>query len=92
MVVTIRKIGNSRGIVIPYQILERLGLEENDELDIVEVKDGIDIRIRKKEESIIPFAQQMEQLYGRPIDEIVKTEKWDYSEYDWGEPVEKEVW
>lgn len=48
MVVTIRKIGNSRGIVIPYQILERLGLEENDELDIVEVKDGIDIRIRKK--------------------------------------------
>jgi putative addiction module antidote len=39
MNVTLRKIGNSVGVIIPKEMLDRLGLKEGDELSI-EAKDG----------------------------------------------------
>ncbi len=38
--VKIRKIGTSKGIIIPQAVLEMMGLDENDVLE-VEVKAGI---------------------------------------------------
>jgi putative addiction module antidote len=38
MNVTIRKIGNSEGIIIPREVLNRLGLKAGDTLEIAENK------------------------------------------------------
>lgn len=40
----IRPIGNSRGIVIPSDMIERLGLEEGDEVDLSSDADRIIVR------------------------------------------------
>lgn len=37
----IRKIGNSEGVIIPKEVLERLNLRAGDNLVITETKDGI---------------------------------------------------
>jgi putative addiction module antidote len=39
MNVTIRKIGNSEGVIIPKEVLDRLGLKAGDELEMI-VRDG----------------------------------------------------
>ncbi|NVP54413.1 AbrB/MazE/SpoVT family DNA-binding domain-containing protein [Mycoplana rhizolycopersici] len=36
MNVTVRKIGNSEGIIIPKEVLERLGVKAGDELTLTE--------------------------------------------------------
>ena len=36
MNVTIRKIGNSEGIIIPKEVLDRMGLKAGDTIDIRE--------------------------------------------------------
>ncbi len=39
--VTVRKIGNSQGVILPKAELERLGVSEGDKLFIVHTPDGI---------------------------------------------------
>lgn len=43
MNVTIRKIGNSEGVIIPKEILDRLGLKAGDTLELREHKNGIEL-------------------------------------------------
>jgi len=38
---TVRKIGNSHGVILPKAELERLGVSEGDELFVVYAPDGI---------------------------------------------------
>lgn len=40
----IRKIGNSEGIIIPKEILERLKLKDGDVVDLIESDSGVTIR------------------------------------------------
>ncbi len=39
--VTVRKIGNSHGVILPKADLEQLGVSEGDELFVVHTPDGI---------------------------------------------------
>ena len=39
----VRKIGNSEGVIIPKEMLERLGVGAGDRLDIVETRDGLQL-------------------------------------------------
>lgn len=39
MNITIRKIGNSEGVIIPKEMLERVGLKAGDQMELTE-KDG----------------------------------------------------
>ncbi|TWF56742.1 AbrB/MazE/SpoVT family DNA-binding domain-containing protein [Neorhizobium alkalisoli] len=41
MNVTIRKIGNSEGIIIPKEVLDRMGLKEGDTLQVLEENGSI---------------------------------------------------
>lgn len=41
---TIRRIGNSEGIIIPKEILERLKLKSGDAVSLVETSEGVTIR------------------------------------------------
>lgn len=43
MNVTIRKIGNSEGIIIPKEVLDRLGLKTGDQLDLNEANGQIQL-------------------------------------------------
>ena len=52
---TIRKIGNSEGIIIPKEILERLKLKSGDVVDLVETNEGVTIRPGEER-----FERQME--------------------------------
>ena len=51
----IRSIGNSQGIVLPKELLERLRVELGDELHVVETKDGFKLTPYNPE-----FAEQMD--------------------------------
>lgn len=41
MNVTIRKIGNSEGVIIPKEVLQRLGLSSGDSLELREIEGNI---------------------------------------------------
>lgn len=41
---TIRKIGNSEGVILPKEILNHLNLKAGDQLEIVETSEGIALR------------------------------------------------
>jgi putative addiction module antidote len=43
MNVTIRKIGNSEGVIIPKEVLHKLGLKSGDTLRIIEVDGSIQL-------------------------------------------------
>jgi putative addiction module antidote len=52
---TIRQIGNSSGVVLPKELLDRLKLERGDKLYVTHVPDGIVLRPYDE-----AFARQME--------------------------------
>lgn len=57
MNVVIRKIGNSEGIIIPKEILQKRGLAAGDNLVIVE--DGDDLRIKRVQDDREEFERKM---------------------------------
>lgn len=44
MNVTLRKIGNSEGVILPKEVLERHNLQTGDKLELVETKDGFTLK------------------------------------------------
>lgn len=50
----VRKIGNSEGVILPKDVLERLGVSAGDQLEIVETTNGLQLTKADGE-----FAEQM---------------------------------
>lgn len=57
MEVTVRKIGNSEGIIIPKELLDSVGLKAGDRLELI--RDGETIRL-KPDKAALDFARKME--------------------------------
>jgi putative addiction module antidote len=57
MNVTIRKIGNSEGLIIPKEVLERLGLKSGDTLELTE--DAGQMRLKPTQDAS-EFARKMD--------------------------------
>lgn len=57
MNVTVRKIGNSEGIILPKEVLDRLNLRAGDSL--VLVQEGNELRLRRTEDSAEEFERKM---------------------------------
>lgn len=55
MNVTIRKIGNSEGIIIPKEVLDRLGLKAGDQMEIRLTGNELNLKAQDDE-----FARQLE--------------------------------
>lgn len=53
----VRKIGNSEGVILPKELLERLHLKAGDSLVIVQ--DGDEVRLRKTEDTAEEFERKM---------------------------------
>ena len=68
MVAQVKKIGNSKGIVIPAQFLKLMGIHENDELTIY--FDGRSIKLTKKEEF---NPQSLDELFS-VFEEVFKSD------------------
>ena len=83
MTTTIQKWGNSQAVRLPKPILESLFLKENDQVEIIAENDSIVIKktTRKRRAS----KSLKERFANSDVDHK-------FSEYDWGEPVGKEVW
>ncbi len=54
---TIRKIGNSEGVIIPKDVLEDMHLTAGD--NVVLVRDGNDLRIKRLEDDAEEFERKM---------------------------------
>lgn len=72
--------GNSQGIRLPKEVLKRAGIILNEELDI-KVSDGV-ITLAK------PFRHKTLEERAAEFDGKLMLD----GEYDWGEPVGREVW
>jgi putative addiction module antidote len=53
----IRKIGNSEGVILPKELLDRLNLHAGD--SIVVVQEGDELRLRRTEDSAEEFERKM---------------------------------
>lgn len=88
MYTTIQKWGGSQGVRIPKNIMEMLGLRENDKVEI-KAEDGA-ILIRKasitKHKTV---EERLEAFYLQPIELIMPAAI--SGEYDWGKAVGDEV-
>ena len=56
MNVTVRKIGNSEGVILPKEVLERHNLKAGDTLVLTE--DGNDLRLRPAEDDPVDFERK----------------------------------
>ncbi|TPN83126.1 AbrB/MazE/SpoVT family DNA-binding domain-containing protein [Mesorhizobium sp. CU2] len=54
---TIRKIGNSEGLILPKELLDRLNLKAGD--NVVVVQEGQELRLRRSEDSAEEFERKM---------------------------------
>ncbi|TPK86400.1 AbrB/MazE/SpoVT family DNA-binding domain-containing protein [Mesorhizobium sp. B2-4-12] len=54
---TIRKIGNSDGLILPKELLDRLNLKTGD--NVVIVQEGQELRLRRLEDSAEEFERKM---------------------------------
>ncbi|MGX7872078.1 AbrB/MazE/SpoVT family DNA-binding domain-containing protein [Mesorhizobium sp. ORM6] len=54
---TIRKIGNSEGVILPKELLDRLNMKAGD--NVVIVQEGQELRLRRIEDSAEEFERKM---------------------------------
>lgn len=62
MQVTVRKIGNSEGIIIPKELLDSVGLKAGDRLELVREGDSIYL---KPDKATVDFARKMDVARAR---------------------------
>lgn len=53
----IRKIGNSEGVIIPKELLERLNLKAGD--NVMVLQEGNELRLRRIEDTAVEFERKM---------------------------------
>jgi len=84
MQITIRKIGNSNGVIIPKHVLDEYSLSERDLVELSLTDDGFLI---KKVEKPVRKRRSIQELFSDYEDGYIQG-----TETDWGKPVGDEVW
>ena len=73
MKLQLKKIGNSTGLILPKELLARLGLEQGDELVVTETPSGF--KVSKGDESFdkgLEIARKAMKTYRNTLDELAK--------------------
>ena len=87
MQTTIVKWGNSHAIRLPKAFLKSVNIVENDLVNVTLDNEKIIIqKIESKKHKTLE--QRLLEFYGKNFENIIEPQK----EYDWGNPVGKEVW
>lgn len=73
MKLEIKKIGNSTGLILPKELLARLGLEQGDEVMVTETSDGFAVtRGDAVFEKGIEIARKAMKMYRNALKELAK--------------------
>lgn len=73
MKLEIKKIGNSTGLILPKELLARLGLSQGDEVLVTETTDGIKIsRYVPDLEQGLEIAREAMKTYRAALTELAK--------------------
>jgi putative addiction module antidote len=73
MKLEIKKIGNSTGIILPKELLVRLGLTQGDELFVTETPEGVMMRPNKPDfERGMEIARKAMKTYRNTLKELAK--------------------
>jgi putative addiction module antidote len=73
MKLEIKKIGNSTGIILPKELLVRLGLEQGDEIMVTETPDGFKVtRPTETFEKGMEIARKAMRTYHHTLKELAK--------------------
>ncbi len=83
MTIQIVRWGNSQGVRLPKALLDSAGLAAGDMAEL-RLEDGRIIIERMPQQRMHRTLEERVQSYGKKLGP--------YTEYDWGEPVGKEVW
>ena len=73
MKLELKKIGNSTGIILPKELLARLGLEQGDSVTVTEIPDGL--AIRRGDETFekgMEIARRGMKIYRDALKELAK--------------------
>jgi putative addiction module antidote len=69
----IKKIGNSTGLILPKELLQRLGLEQGDEVIVSQEPDGLKIRLTEDDfERGLEIARKAMKKYRSALRELAK--------------------
>lgn len=69
----IKKIGNSTGLILPKELLQRLGLEQGDEVIVSQEPDGLKIRLMEDDfERGLEIARKAMKKYRSALRELAK--------------------
>ena len=80
MLVQIKPWGNSQGVRLPKSLLEACHIRSNDYLEAVITDKGLLLSKTFRHRTLEERAQEYEDQLQH------------YEEFDWGDPVEKELW
>ena len=80
MIASVKAWGNSQGIRIPRNILELLGISINEEVNLDVVDDSIIIRKKHVHKTL----KERYEEFGKEPEEL--------EEYEWGDPIGRELW
>jgi putative addiction module antidote len=73
MKLEIKKIGNSTGLILPKELLTRLGLEQGDEVIVTETPDGFSVSQSEPVlEKGLEIARQAMKTYRPALKELAK--------------------
>lgn len=73
MKLEVKKIGNSTGLILPKELLARLGLQQGDEVVVTEIPDGF--AIRRGDDAFergIEIAREAMKTYRNALKELAK--------------------
>ena len=84
----VRRWGNSQGIRLSKEIINRMNLKEDDEVSI-SIDDGKMIIDKINKPKYLNLKERLEAFYNKPIDEIYVEST---QEVDTGVPKGEEVW
>lgn len=87
MEATIQRWGNSQGLRIPKILLDSLGIQENDRVELTQTECGI--HIQKVTASHRTLEERLIAFYSMPIEQIPRI---DQKELDWGDAQGGEIW
>lgn len=87
MEATIQRWGNSQGLRIPKILLDALGIQENDRVELIQTENGI--RIQKAKAAHRTLEERLTSFYSMPVDQIPRL---DQEELDWGAAQGGEIW
>jgi putative addiction module antidote len=73
MKLQIRKIGNSTGLILPKELLQRLGLEQGDEVVVSETPHGLNLtKADETFEKGLEIARKAMKTYHNTLKELAK--------------------